>query len=113
MKRNWDLIRQILLRLEAEESATAHLLPQAVDGFDAELVGYHLDLMDQAGLLLAKKTGGSIVALRLTWAGHELLDGIRRDTTWNRVKGVLREKGLDLTVEAVKLAAAAVVQAAF
>jgi hypothetical protein len=113
MKREWDLIRLLLLRLEAEETANAHLAPQAMGGFDAELVGYHIDLLDQAGLLTARRAGDTIVARRLTWDGHELLDSIRRDTVWNRAKGILREKGLDLTLDALRLAVKAAIEAAF
>lgn len=113
MKRDWELIRAILLRLEAEESATAHLAAQPIAGFDAEFVGYHLDLLDQAGLIVARRAGSQSVALRLTWVGHELLDVIRRDTVWNRAKGILREKGIDLSFETLKLAAKVAIEGMF
>lgn len=113
MRRDWELIRALLLRLEAEESATAHLVAQPIAGFDADLVGYHLDLLDQAGLIVARRAGSQVVAIRLTWAGHELLDAIRRDSVWNRAKGLLREKGLDVSLEALKLAVKAALEAAF
>lgn len=113
MRRDWELVRALLLRLEAEESSSAHLVAQPLAGFDAEFVGYHLDLLDQAGLIVARRAGGTVVALRLTWAGHELLDGIRRDSIWNRAKGLVREKGLEMSLETLKLAVKAALEAAF
>ncbi len=39
--------------------------------------------------------------LRLTWSGHELLDQLRNDTFWNRLKKAAEEKGLALTLESI------------
>lgn len=50
-----------------------------------------------------------IVALSLTWSGHELLDSIRQDSTWAYVKRTAIQKGVDLTFDAViSLAIAAI-----
>ena len=40
---------------------------------------------------------------RLRWEGHELLDSMRGDTTWNRIKATAREKSVDLTVDTIKM----------
>jgi len=45
-------------------------------------------------------------ALRLTWEGHELLDKIRSETMWNKIKTLAKEKGLELTFDTVKALAA-------
>jgi hypothetical protein len=113
VRRDWDLIRLILLRLEAEETATAHLGPDAIPGYDAERVSYHYRLLDEGGLIrafCADSIGAPLHcwAVALTWPGHELLDQIRRDSTWNRVKAVLRERGVDLSWHVVRTAAAQV-----
>ncbi|TMH36722.1 MAG: DUF2513 domain-containing protein [Betaproteobacteria bacterium] len=42
MKRDWDLIREILLRLEGLESTQAHLEPEAMPPHSADVVAYHL-----------------------------------------------------------------------
>ncbi len=47
---------------------------------------------------------------RMTWEGHELLDSIRGDTAWNRIKSVAKEKGVDLTVDAIKMIAKIVLE---
>src|SRR5687768_2047306 len=110
MRRDWDLVRKILLKTEELSTPSSHLDPDAVHGFDAENVSYHIKLMGQAGLLEVTHVGGVLgqlhyLANSLTWEGHEFLDKIRRDTMWNKIKGTLREKGLDLSVEAIKLGA--------
>lgn len=51
MKRNWELIRQILLAVEqlaVEEQAVA---ANDIPGFAPEVVNYHLQLLNDAGLV--------------------------------------------------------------
>jgi hypothetical protein len=115
MRRDWDLIRAILFRLEAEETAIARLGPDAIPGYDSELVAYHYRLLDEGGLIRAVCTNSigaplHCWAVSLTWQGHELLDQVRRDTTWNRVKAVLRERGIDLSWHVVRTVAARVLE---
>lgn len=105
MKRDWELIRQILLKLEQKSDTRSVVHPNQC--YDEETVSYHLRLLDQAGLIEA--TCGAhhnapvfCLGRNLTWAGHELLDAIRADSTWNRIGGLAKEKGLDLSFEAIK-----------
>lgn len=107
MKRNWDVIRQILERLEACESTTGLLNAGDVKGYDTELVSYHMWLLIEAGLITGKcaESGGSPMVCfgeLLTWEGHELLSRIRSPHLWNRITAVAREKGLELSFEVVK-----------
>lgn len=114
MRRDWSLVRQILLQVDGLESSGVTLRPDAVQGYDTELVSYHFRLLDEAGLIradCAKTLGAPLYCLAssLTWSGHELLDQIRRETVWNRTLGLLRERGLDVSLHALKTAAARVV----
>ena len=99
MKRDMDLIRQLLLRLN-EKDTTAHVDDIEVNGFTKFEVGYNLLLMYDAGLLIAEpqktNTGRtiSILPFDLTWEGHELLDKIRNDSIWEEIKHGYKEKGL-------------------
>lgn len=107
MKRDWDLIRTILEKLEEKANTSDMLHPERITGYDAEMVSYHFYLMEQAALITAKcrpATNGPIFCLaqNLTYSGHELLDTIRNDTAWNRIKTVARERGLDLTMDVIK-----------
>ncbi len=110
MKRDWELIRKILLALEELGSTQSYLKPEDIEGYDAELVSYHIKLLMEAGLLEGTCTKSisaplHCVAYRLTWDGHELLDQIRSRSVWNRVVEMARERGLDLSFEVVKAAA--------
>jgi len=117
MKRDWGLIRAILQKIEEKESYGEALKPEAVDGYDVDLVSYHMLILDQAGLITAhcrestrtRRGGIYCVASNLTWEGYELLDKIRSDTVWNRVTGLLREKSLDFSYDTIKLAAMKVI----
>ena len=112
MRRDWDLVRQILLALEKTESG--RLMPGDVPGWDKRIVSYHFKIMNEAGLICAKCVAGDgsvgCVGLSLTWEGHELLDSIRAHSVWNQVKGLAREKGLDLTFYVVKEAAKTILE---
>ncbi|MCP2041913.1 hypothetical protein L1281_002531 [Neisseria sp. HSC-16F19] len=113
MQRNWELIRKILLKLEEQPEASGYLDSGSIKGFPPETVAYHYSLLHQAGLIRAKDTstneGFDMYAQSLTWKGHEFLDDIRNDTTWNRIKGQITEKGLSLTFDTIKAAAAVLI----
>ncbi|WP_172461883.1 DUF2513 domain-containing protein [Dyella jiangningensis] len=114
MKRDWDLVRQILLELEevGHDRVVVH-----DDGQDTNVFGYHCKLMHDAGLIEANITeyhGGAISgqAVRMTWAGHEFLDSIRPKSTWEKVKMQAKEKGIGLTLDAIKTLAEIAMKAA-
>jgi hypothetical protein len=116
MKRDWDLVREILLKLEGCESARGNLRPEDVSGRDQEIVSYHMQILMEAALIVGEcsRTIGAplyCTANRLTWAGHEFLDQVRSHTAWNRIKGLARERGLDITLDVIKAAAKMIVDA--
>ncbi|MCK3654232.1 hypothetical protein A4G19_10590 [Pasteurellaceae bacterium Macca] len=108
MKRDWDLIRRILFKLEAQAEAKCYLQDSDIVGFLPETVSYHYKLMKEAGLIEAIDYSGmnevNFVATGLTWQGHELLDKIRHDNVWNNIKATVKNKSLDLSFEAIKTA---------
>lgn len=114
MKRNWELVRKILIKLEQQAEADGWLVSDDVQGFDAETVAYHIKMLHQAKLIDAVETGGidrfDYTARALTWDGHEFLDKIRKDTVWNGVKKTIKDKGLDLSVDAIKIAGAKLIE---
>jgi hypothetical protein len=100
MKRNMDLVRQILLALEAHPSGSAPT-PFTIAGEDQEVVGHHVYLMAQGELLTANTVtafGDSPIAIpgTITWKGHEFLDATRSETVWRHVRTVMKDKGLSL-----------------
>ncbi|MCC6968965.1 MAG: DUF2513 domain-containing protein [Phycisphaerales bacterium] len=98
MKRDMDLVRLILQKMEEHELGRA---PSGMtfEGYTAEQVGYHVLLMGEAGLLLAvesKEIGRkspSAQPIRLTWAGHEFLDASRSPERWERAKSAAKGVG--------------------
>lgn len=107
MKRNWELIRKILFKLEQKVDDTP-LDSESIKGFPPDVVAYHYQLLAQAELICIEDNStmgdADFVAINLTWQGHEFLDKIRSDTAWNKIKQIIKTKGIDLSFEAIKLA---------
>jgi hypothetical protein len=108
MKRDMDLAREILEQVEEKSQGIGSVRLEIPDHSENE-IGYHVMLLGEAGLLVAKELGDTgdtgwegWVALKMTWEGHEFLDAIRNDTVWNKVKEVAKEKGGGLTFEVIK-----------
>jgi len=107
MKRNWDTIREILLRLERDAPED----PPVPDD-RAEETSYHVDLLIEAGLVTAPAAEVSgpgmrpFTAMRLTWEGHEFLDTVRSDMVWQRTKRAFAASGLAMTIDLIRTVAA-------
>lgn len=99
MKRDMDLIRAILLMVEAGEIQGTSV---AVEGCDPHMVAEHIELLLDAGLILGKVTHflgdepPAALVRRLTWSGHEFLAAARNETVWSRTKVFVKEKGGDI-----------------
>ncbi|MCB2216373.1 MAG: DUF2513 domain-containing protein [Desulfobulbaceae bacterium] len=111
MKRNWDSIRLILVRLEELGKDKQHLNMSDFEGLDIEDIGYNAHLLIERGLIEGKvifssrsltQSAPQFVLYRLTWEGHELLDAIRNDTIWRKTKSTFASKSLDMTFDLVK-----------
>lgn len=110
MKRDMDLVREILITLsEANEPINASVFTS--ERYDYELVAYHFQIMDEAGLIEAKflRADGnpyySARAIRLTWQGNDFLSSITSDTVWRKVKNVLSKIATDVPLEVYKTTA--------
>jgi hypothetical protein len=103
MKRDMDLIRQILLRVEEGERTVA------TEDYTEDQILYHCELAIEAGLLegrVIRGAQGGVAAARirkLTWAGHEFLDAARDQKIWNQAKRKVVEAGGSWTMEGLKL----------
>jgi DNA-binding PadR family transcriptional regulator len=85
MKRDIDLVREILLSFEADGVAPSDI--------EEEILYYHLHLMIDAGLLNSKEISeGQWQIYSLTWKGHELLELIRPPTRWQMIKNALEHQ---------------------
>lgn len=110
MKRNMDLIRDLLLKLESlDKSPTATVVIHSYDeelrfeGITPDEVEYHLLLIREAGLI--EPPHRSDLFQRLSWAGHDFVDSVRDPDIWARTKqGAEAVKGftVDLLVDFAK-----------
>ncbi|ONA16682.1 DUF2513 domain-containing protein [Burkholderia pseudomallei] len=122
MRRDLDLIRELLLKLEALPVPSAGLqvidgseATVQVDGYTAEQIDYHLLLLEQAGFIHAggldfgMRFGPGIGFQSLTWAGHDFLDSVRSSDVWDRAKQAASAAG-GFTVELLMFAAKSYLQ---
>lgn len=114
MKRDFELIRRILLHIEKQESDPACVLPEDITGFPPADTSRHIKLMESAGLIdadISQTIGSSWVkATGITWKGYDFLDHIRQDSAWNSVKQTLVKKGLDISIESILAAGASIIR---
>lgn len=99
MKRDFELIRKLLMFFEGKQSSE-HIEVPPIDGYDALTIKYHLVLLHDAGLLRCEPVRSStsdrviyVIPFDLTWDGHEFLDKVRNETVWRRIRDVIASKG--------------------
>ena len=103
MRRDMDVVREVLLEVESHCGNRSLAYGKEDDGVKA----YHAMLLREAGYIQASGTlGGTVLARRLTWEGHELLDNIRDDGVWSNVKQQLGKVSGSASLEIVKTIAA-------
>src|SRR3984893_16550321 len=95
MQRDMDLIRELLLKLEAlpmPHGGVVNITPDAeeiaVPGYDFDQIDYHLTQILKSGFV---DEGGSSPLIGigfhcLTPAGHDFLDSVRDPKTWAKTK---------------------------
>lgn len=108
MKRDWDTVREILMRLETKGPQEHSLRLSSFPEGRREEISYHVELLEEAGLMyghMSKQLGTGphdFAAVRLTWRGHELLDAIKNDTVWKKTKESFISKGLSMTFDLLR-----------
>jgi hypothetical protein len=110
MKRDMELVRAILLAMEAPSHDFAPH-PFTVAGYDQDVIGHHLWLMEQGELITASDMTGMGEASCITWKGHDFLDTVRSEKVWTGVKTQLTDQAMSLPFAlvqdlAIKIAAA-------
>ena len=98
MKRDLDLIRQIMLTLEekmeyGKNFQSAQLIEVIQDKtLSAEKLAYHIGLLVESDLIRAKEykyqsgEPTDYLIITITSQGQDFIDTIRQDTTWNKIK---------------------------
>lgn len=107
MKRDMDLVRKIMLKIEDEYAYTA-LYNLKVEDYTVEQIATHCKMLYEAGLISDYKAFYSDNKLsnfgigNLTWDGYEYLEKVRDNSRWKQIKDVAKEKGLPLAIEVIK-----------
>jgi hypothetical protein len=110
MKRDMDLIRELLLKLEALPLAMGDVwtIPSdapalAVPGYGVHQIDYHLSLIWEAGFIDDANASPMFgIGFRsLTWEGHDFLDSVRDPKIWEKTKKGVEGAG-GFTVDLLK-----------
>lgn len=110
MKRDWEIIREIMLKLEELPNNTEVVRLSDFPKEQHFSASYNAQLLVEAGLVEGQFShfrgidpkASDMLLRRLTWEGHELLDAIRSDSVWNKTKESFVSRGLDMTFDLVK-----------
>jgi hypothetical protein len=100
MKRDMDIVRNILLRAEAAHGSVSISDPVET---------YHVRVIIDAGLIkgriseaITSDAPRHSYIHTLTWTGHEFLDAARDDTVWRKAKEKVLKPGVSFTFELLK-----------
>ena len=110
MKRDWDIMRSVLLEVEAlNPTQTADFqFFEPYSSLDPEADrARHALMLHEMGYLkgIAFQTfseGKYLKAPELTMSGADLLDSIREQPMWNQIKKVAKERGVGVAFDTLK-----------
>ena len=114
MKRDMDLVREILLKIEEKHIYTT-ITNLRIDGYDMATVAYHCKIMHEAGLIsdYGSSPGNNTIYMfqvgGLTWEGNDYLDKIRDNSIWKKTKDTIASKGLPLIFDTIKTVSTAII----
>ena len=116
MKRNNDLIRDILFAVEQQATGNNAITLKARHFGDKfpdltnEIVDEHIHLLVDAGFLEAEPHQLGWFIMRLTWDGHCFIDNSKEEFVWKKTKRIAGDFSLDLFASTLKTCAAAYLQ---
>jgi hypothetical protein len=107
MRRDMDLIRELLLKidlLDIEPGGTTRALRPSdpelkIGSFSDDQVDYHLELLMDAGFVDGSCSVDRFFHIsKLTWSGHDFLDSVRDPEIWRQTREGAKKAG-GFTVE--------------
>jgi Hypothetical protein (DUF2513) len=107
MRRDMDLIRQIMFKVEEQPGGYA---PNdfTIEGHSQDEVLYHVWLLGDAGWMKVSdasymgSSGPQALPVSLTSAGHDFIDAARNNTTWTKAKEKVAAIGGSVTLAILK-----------
>ena len=115
MKRDMDLVRWILLHVEAMDPDGTTLFAYP-DAYDSDATYEHVRLLESAGYVTANYEMGNppgIHGMMLTWVGHDLVDSIRDESIWSEIKNKISSVSGSVSIDVLKALAAQAVRSKF
>ena len=118
MKRDLDLLRSILLKIESLDSSCEIIRLQTFRELcdDDVILSLHIQLLVDAGFIeasdpfYADDTVQDFVINRITFAGYDYLDTVRDESVWNEIKQKLISIGKSASLDVVKALGTAIVK---
>lgn len=108
MKRDMDLVRNLLLITEAADSSFDPREDSGLKKYSDASIVYHVELLESQGLIdcqVLRAMGGVCAVCEieaLTWDGLDYLDAIRDAGVWGKTKKVIKDTVKSTTMKAIK-----------
>ncbi len=95
MKRDFELIRKLLLELEKLEAGGATDIVRVSEAVEADfqVTKAHLELLVDAGLVKGHAGFSGFIVTALTWEGYDFLDALRSEEAMSKVREATRTLG--------------------
>jgi hypothetical protein len=105
--RDFDLIRKILLEVQASPAGVRPFSVEFPDKYDQAVVNEHVELLIEAGLIKGKLIKGrsGVVGMAihaLTWEGHDFIQAAEKDAIWKKSLEIVKDKGGAITFDLLK-----------
>jgi hypothetical protein len=100
MRRDWDKVRAVLKALE-DLHWGRRLSVDDVPGLDRLEALEYFDMLVCAGLAEGNRASHPEELVRLTWAGHDLAEILRKQGFFERIKDEAKQRGIALTLDAI------------
>ena len=103
-ERNFDLIRSILLAVEASPpNFTVTNSQLDIEGVDPATVAFHVEMLKDAGYIdaaIAQNFSGiqRFMIKKINWDGYEFLDNAKNNTVWKKFKAQAEAKGSSMSI---------------
>ena len=106
MKKDFDLIRELLLNIEEKSTLDNAYFPNKIEGYSEVEINYHIKMLANGGFLdltnQSPYSDGTYRIDSITLEGHEFLDNIKNSTVWEKTKKTAWDKTGTLTFEIIK-----------
>jgi hypothetical protein len=103
MERNWEVIRELLIGLEGKENDIL-----SCTSVEDPILAYNLMVLEDGGYVVLGdvihhgNNHYSVIPIRMTWEGHELLDSIREERVFRGIMSKIKGVAKSVPVEIVK-----------